>query len=326
MPIALPRPHLAALAGLASNVLERRNPDREPELLARDLLAAFEALCLNTGQDAALVDLDLDDAALVTGLVARLADKAMFDPRGPRNDRPRQLADCVIATLGLVAAESAAPSTPLTHEVRRDVTAAIASVIDRELSIPQVREAIVADARARCELRHHRAFDKLAAELDVSGQRLLKTLNLPLDAVQPIQRALVEARATVLERAARAAIDRAKDVLAAASPEVAERIDQPVTHRLTPRDVVIRRVTDPATPKAPDAVTRAIADTLTELAGISWDAPPEHARPYAVTTTYAVGDLVDHPKFGRGTVKTVAAQRVEIEFATGVNTLVHARK
>lgn len=56
-------------------------------------------------------------------------------------------------------------------------------------------------------------------------------------------------------------------------------------------------------------------------------APTERAaRPYAPSTTYAVGDRVAHPTFGIGTVRTVSATKVEIGFADGPRTLVHARR
>ncbi len=39
----------------------------------------------------------------------------------------------------------------------------------------------------------------------------------------------------------------------------------------------------------------------------------------------SVGDLIEHPKFGRGAVVSIANQRMEVEFADGKHTLVHAR-
>jgi hypothetical protein len=34
--------------------------------------------------------------------------------------------------------------------------------------------------------------------------------------------------------------------------------------------------------------------------------------------------VLDHPKFGRGSVVSTAAQRIEVEFADGKRALVHA--
>ena len=65
-----------------------------------------------------------------------------------------------------------------------------------------------------------------------------------------------------------------------------------------------------------------------ELAHLAWRAPERPVRPYAATQTFAVGDLMEHPKFGRGTVLSCMAQRIEVEFPDGKHTLVHtpARK
>jgi len=46
-------------------------------------------------------------------------------------------------------------------------------------------------------------------------------------------------------------------------------------------------------------------------------------HPYAASRTFAVGDVIDHPKFGRGTVVSRLAQRIDVEFADGVHTLAH---
>jgi hypothetical protein len=46
--------------------------------------------------------------------------------------------------------------------------------------------------------------------------------------------------------------------------------------------------------------------------------------PYAVTTKFAKGGLLLHPKFGRGLVVTVEGTRVEVLFEDGVKKLGHA--
>ena len=65
--------------------------------------------------------------------------------------------------------------------------------------------------------------------------------------------------------------------------------------------------------------------TVASLTYFQVSLPSLDARPYAASQTFAVGDLVDHPKFGRGTVVAAAAQRIEVEFDDGKHTLVHAR-
>jgi hypothetical protein len=46
-------------------------------------------------------------------------------------------------------------------------------------------------------------------------------------------------------------------------------------------------------------------------------------HPYAASRTFAVGDVIEHPKFGRGTVVSRVAQRIEVEFPDGKHTLAH---
>jgi hypothetical protein len=155
---------------------------------------------------------------------------------------------------------------------------------------------------------------------------MMKQPKVPLDASQVIQRLLSDARVAVLGAAVGAALDRAKDILSTANADAAARIDQPITLRLTPRDVLTARIADERTSKVPSSVVTSIVDGLTELARITWKLPEVAVRPYGVSQTFAVGDLIDHPKFGRGTVVTVAGQRMEVEFADGTKPLVHARK
>jgi len=337
--IAFPRRHLVSLQELASRVLDSRGAGGDSETLARDLLAGFFDVCMRAGLDGVLVELeqtfaplDLTDGASLSEdprlrpeLAARLGNKADFDPRGSRTAQPRQLADCLIAVLSLTLSDPPDRTITLSGELRGDVIAALASVINVELAVPQIRDTIIATGRGLCEERHHKVFDRISAQLDERGMRAPPQPKPPLDAVQAVQRALSEARKLVIERAARAAIDRAKPVLARISAEAAERIDLPITHRLTPRDVAVQRVSNAQAFRAPEAVVQSLLESLTELSQLAWLLPQQEARPYAASETFAVGQLVDHPKFGRGTVKTVAVQRIEVEFSDGMVTLVHAR-
>ncbi len=197
--------------------------------------------------------------------------------------------------------------------------------VDVELAVPQIRATIIAGGRALCEPRYLAAFDRISAALDERGMRMTRQPKLPLDAVQAVQRVLFDARQAITERMARAAIDRAKQVLARVDADAAARIDLPITHRLTPRDVAILRAADPRVPKVAAAVVASLLDSLTELARIAWRPAAQPVRAYAVSQTFAVGDLIEHPKFGRGSVLSCAAQRIEVEFSEGRHTLVHAR-
>lgn len=307
--------------------------ESDPEQLARELFLALHELCLRYGLDGLLAALELTDDPdgaghpdLRAALVTRLSNKAEFDPRGPRNAKPKQLADAVLAALGLTLHEEPAPTVGLADDVRKAVLAALATVLEVELAIPKIREDIIARGREACEERYRAVYDKITAQLDERGLRMQRQPKVPLDASQAIQQVLADARFAVLERASNAAIDRAKPLLAGANAEVVERLDRPISLALTPRQVAIRRIADPRTSKVPGAVAQGLLDALSELVHITWRAQERPARAYAASATFAVGELIDHPKFGRGTVITVSLQRIEAEFPEGKFTLVHARK
>jgi len=337
--LEFPRTRVGLIQELGSRLLDGRKPKTGLETLARGLLTGFHDICLRCGLDRVLAELAEahppldpsdrsalgDHPTLLPGLVA-LLEAADLDAGGPRNARPGQLADAVVTALGLSLVDEPDRSVAFPEEVRAEVHAAVAAVVDQELAIPQIREAIITTGRAQCERRYHAAFDKIAAHLDERGTRLLKQPNLPLDAVQAVQRALFDARNAVVERAARAAIDRAKDVIGKVDAAAAGRIDLPVTLQLTPREVAIRRACEPSVPKVPAAIATSLLDSLAELARLVWRAPVRVARTYAPSQTFAVGDLLDHPKFGRGSVVSCAAAKIEVEFADGKHTLVHVMK
>jgi hypothetical protein len=316
---------------VTARILENRGLQAEREVVARDLLIGFFEHCMRSGLDKVLVDLaevhaplDLDDERALADhpqLRASLAAALHLDDGGPRNQKPLQLADALLACLTLELVDE--PDRTITLGVRDEVAAAIATVIDAELSIPTMRAAFITKGRELCDARHHAAYDKIAAALDDTGVRILKQPKVPLDALHAAQHALFDARIAVITAAATAAIDRALPVLARANPEAAARIDQPVTHRVTPRQAAIARACETRTAKHPAAITKMLVDALGEVARIAWQDPEKVARSYAASQTFAVGELISHPKFGCGTVVASNANRIDVEFPEGKRTLVH---
>ncbi|MEI8254234.1 MAG: hypothetical protein WCJ30_01030 [Deltaproteobacteria bacterium] len=64
-----------------------------------------------------------------------------------------------------------------------------------------------------------------------------------------------------------------------------------------------------------------VAPTWVEL---TTDQPDGAFKPYAMNTTFAKGELVLHPKFGKGVVTLVEMNRIEILFEDAVRKLGHA--
>ena len=337
MPVEFPNPQVVALQELAERLLDGRSPGGDLERLARDLLHGFFDVCARAGLDRVLVELEqafppldssersaLADHEIVSAALVAQLGTIKLDDGGPRNAKPRQVADCVVAALGLTAVTEPDRSISLGHDVRSDVIAAMAGVLDVELAVPQIRETIIAEARACCDERFHGAFAKIAAQLDERGLQLVKQPKVPIDALHAVQRALLEARSAVIARVARLAIDRAQEVLGRADADAAARIDLPITLRSTPREVAILCACDPRTSKTPARLVQSLLESLSELARIKWRIPAQPVQPYAASRTFAVGDLIEHPKFGRGTVVSRVAQRIEVEFPDGKHTLAHA--
>ena len=84
----------------------------------------------------------------------------------------------------------------------------------------------------------------------------------------------------------------------------------------------------PKAPKAPGRRTKAAADeppptAAIELAVMLANKP---ARTYRPADRYAVGEVVEHPSFGRGLVTRLpAAQKMECHFPDGPKLLLHDR-
>jgi hypothetical protein len=336
MPVEFPAPRIAAFHDHAVRLYDSRKPGTSLASLARDLLLALFDVCTHAGLDRVLAELAeafppldvADRSALAThevvlpAVVAQL-ETIDLDGGGPRGPKPRQLVDCVVAALGLTPVDEPDRTITLDGAVRAEVTRALTAVVDVELAAPKLRADIIADARARCDARHHAAFDRLATQLDDRGLHFVKQAKVPIDALHAVQYALFEARNAVVARVVGAALDRARDVLAGADAEAGARIDQPITLRATPREVAILRACDPRITKTPARVLQSLLESLTDLLRIAWRAPVETALPYAASRTFAVGDVIDHPKFGRGKVIASVVKRIDVEFADGTHTLVH---
>jgi hypothetical protein len=324
-----PRPHADTLRARAARLLDSRKPRTPSATFAREVLADFYDACMRAGLDRVLVELQtsdrdalLDHPTLVPALADRL-DAAELDGGSPRNAKPGQVVDCVVAALGLTLADDADQPTTLDDKLRVEVSAALGRAVEADLAVPRIRDTIVSSARAQCEPQLHSVFDRIAAQLDERGLRMMKTPKVPLDQLQMVQRHLADARTALIDRIARAAIDAAKAVIANVDADAAARIDRPVTHQLTPRDVAILRASDPHLPKTQAAVVESLLASLSETARLAWRVPEQAVRPYAASQSFAVGELVEHPKFGRGTVVAVQLQRIEVEFADNKVTLVH---
>lgn len=336
MALEFPRPHLGWLQEHGARLLDGRTSGTPLEVLARDLLAGFHELCMRSGLDGVLTELadaspaldaaDRNELAehptLQPALVARLTEIGL-DRGVPRGAVPGQLADAVLGALGLTLADEADRSIALGDDVRREAVAAMTAVVEAELGVPQIRDTMIAESRARLELRHHGAFAKIAQKLDERGMKMISTPKVPLDAVQAAQRALLDARSAFLGRVAGAAIDRARDVIARTSPEAAARIDQPISLRLTPRDVAIARACEPRSTVMPAAFVQALLDSLGELARLAWRSAEKPVRKYSPRETFAIGDVLEHPTFGRGSVISGLDKRIDVEFADGKKTLIH---
>jgi hypothetical protein len=304
-----PRHRLGTLLELAVRLLSGRKPKTDNAVFARELLSGFHDICRRYGLDA--IDVDVDN----TGLVASRLAEANLDGGGPRNAKPQQVVD----SLGLTLVDTG-EGISLDDKVRVDMIAAIARVMEPAIALPGMRDKIIATARPRIDESHFRAFEQITAQLDERGVRINRTPKVPVDVLHAIQRLLAEARHEILERAAREAIDQVKPLL---PPEAAERVDQPVTHKLTPRDVAILRACDPRIPLS--AIAGELLAGLSDTIPIAWREAEKPVRPYGASQKFAPGELIEHPKFGRGTVTSVLNGRMDVEFADTKLTLVCAK-
>lgn len=54
--------------------------------------------------------------------------------------------------------------------------------------------------------------------------------------------------------------------------------------------------------------------------------PQRPSKRYAVSTTFAAGDTIDHPKFGTGRVIRCIEGKIEVEFDDEIRTLIHGKR
>jgi hypothetical protein len=317
-----PRTHLNLLLDLTARIIDVRPVGTGHAVIARDLLEGFVEACLSAGQDVLVEGFDPEEPE--PRLVALLAER--YDERGPRNTKSRILVDALLTAVGSELGDDTVPMIALDDDVRKDVVAAITGVLEPALATPELKERIVATARRATDEAQLGTFDKIAAHLDDRGLTLVKQPKVPLDASQAIQKHLTAARETVIGGAARTAIERAKDIIARVDADAAARLDAPISLRMTPRDVAVRRILSSKIPKTTAVVVPVLVDTLAQAARLTWRAAEKHARTYSAKETFAVGELVDHPKFGRGSVTSVDTKRIEVEFSDGTRALVHAAK
>ncbi|MFN0247096.1 MAG: hypothetical protein ACKV2T_09310, partial [Kofleriaceae bacterium] len=170
--IAFPRRYVASLQDLASRVLERYAVDANLDAIARDLLEGFADVCLLSGLDRTLGEIEAgldDDHGLQEMLVAKLGVKANYDPRGPRNAKAGQLVECLITVVGLEPADTEDRTLTLPHGLRIEVAAALSSAVERALGLAQIRTSIVEKARARVAEANLQTFEKIVAQLDERG-------------------------------------------------------------------------------------------------------------------------------------------------------------
>jgi hypothetical protein len=319
MPVDFPQSQVIALHNLATQLIDKRKPNTELTSLARDLLNGFFDVCSRWGLDRVLSEVgELEDreAPLVKQLQA-----INVDGGSPRNQKAKQLADCVLAALDLTPVEEPDRRLFLPDTVRAEVVAALGQVIEPEL--PKLRDSIIAEGSRHVE--DQASYTKTVAQLDDRGQKILKLPKIPLESQHAIEKALAAARQTVLARIINTAFDRVKVVLERADPEAAKRIDAPITLEASPRQVAVIRANSPLVPKTAQAITGSLLESLAELAKIAFRAAEKPVHPYSASKTFAVGDVVEHPKFGRGTVVAISGQRMDVEFEGVKNTLVHGR-
>lgn len=70
-----------------------------------------------------------------------------------------------------------------------------------------------------------------------------------------------------------------------------------------------------------DTARRATGERRTTAIPISTTKP---ARAYNTRETYAEGELIEHPRYGRGEIMSLRGGKIDVRFGDGLRTLVHA--
>jgi hypothetical protein len=76
----------------------------------------------------------------------------------------------------------------------------------------------------------------------------------------------------------------------------------------------------------PDVRAERAVEWMEEELRILWIASPRSERPYSPTAVYEIGDVVDHPRFGRGVVKARTDTAIEVAFPDRTRKLEASRR
>ena len=76
----------------------------------------------------------------------------------------------------------------------------------------------------------------------------------------------------------------------------------------------------------PELRAERAVEWMAEEVGIVWLPPPRSVRPYSSADAYEIGDVVDHPRFGRGVVKARTDTAIEVAFSDRTRKLEASRR
>src|SRR3569623_1880514 len=147
-----PQRYVAALLDMSARLFDCRKTGGDLATLARDLLRGVFDVATGAGLDGLLSELgatdrtELEDREDLTAALVSQLEAIHLDGGGPRNQKPRQLADSLLAALGQTVVEEPDRSLVLGGAVRAKITAAVAAVVGEGLAVPGRRGAIVAEA------------------------------------------------------------------------------------------------------------------------------------------------------------------------------------
>lgn len=73
-------------------------------------------------------------------------------------------------------------------------------------------------------------------------------------------------------------------------------------------------------------ITKLRLTFLEECGASDATVPARASKPYAASVTFALGDTIEHPKFGSGAVLRVAGNKIDVDFDGELRTLIHSRR